>query len=86
MKETSDENSKIHADVGRDRAYAIDAAIVRIMKARKTLPHSHLISEVFGQLPFPTTGPDVKKRLESLIEREYVERDENSANTYNYLA
>lgn len=86
MKETSDENTKTHEDVNRDRGYAIDAAVVRVMKARKTMLHSHLVSEVFLQLPFPTTGPDVKKRIESLLEREYLERDENNANTYTYLA
>lgn len=29
---------------------------------------------------------DVKKRIESLIEREYLERDEEIPSMYNYLA
>jgi hypothetical protein len=37
----------------RDRQYQIDAAIVRTMKARKTLTHSLLVSELFTQLKFP---------------------------------
>jgi cullin 4 len=86
MKETANENSKAHEDVNRDRAYTIDAAIVRIMKARNVLSHSKLMAEVFGQVKFPTTGADVKKRLESLIEREYVERDADDPNMYKYLA
>ena len=56
------------------------------MKARKTLTHNMLMSEVFSQLMFPASAPDVKKRLESLIERDYLERDEEQANTYRYLA
>ena len=29
---------------------------------------------------------DLKKRIESLIDREYLERDKNNATVYNYLA
>tara|TARA_B110001452_G_scaffold145177_1_gene120660 strand:+ start:3050 stop:3400 length:351 start_codon:yes stop_codon:yes gene_type:complete len=60
------------------------AAIVRIMKARKVLSHSLLISELLQQLKFPVKPPDLKKRIESLIDREYLERDSNSS--YRYLA
>lgn len=37
----------------QDRQYQIDAAIVRIMKMRKTLSHNLLISELYLQLKFP---------------------------------
>ena len=29
---------------------------------------------------------DLKKRIESLIEREYIERDDEDANLYHYVA
>ena len=37
-------------DVDKDRRYAIDAAIVRIMKSRKVLGHQQLVSECVEQL------------------------------------
>ena len=86
LKETALEQAKTNETVARDRGYGIDAAVVRIMKARKVLAHNLLVSEVLSQLVFPAAAPDVKKRIESLIEREYLERDEDSASTYKYLA
>lgn len=86
MRETEQENEQTTERVFQDRQYQIDAAIVRIMKARKTLPHSLLMSELFQQLKFPIKPPDLKKRIESLIDREYLERDEGSSSVYRYLA
>ena len=63
-----------------------DAAIVRTMKARKSLTHSLLVSELFTQLKFPLKPPDIKKRIESLIDREYLERDPANSSLYKYLA
>ena len=59
---------------------------MRTVKARKTLRHAALVAEVLGQLKFPASGADVKRRVESLLEREYLERDDEKPNTYNYLA
>jgi cullin 1 len=73
--------------VVEDRSIAIEAAIVRIMKARKQLSHQQLVSEVISQLAFFKPNPKViKQRIEHLIEREYLERDQNQASTYRYLA
>ena len=86
MKETTSDRRKTHESVILDRLHLIDAAIVRIMKARKTLEHRDLVGEVMNQLKFPAKGFDVKKRIESLIEREYLERVEGDSSRYNYLA
>lgn len=77
---------KTHEEVFRDREYQVDAAIVRIMKARKRLTHTLLISETMTQLKFPAQNNDIKKRIESLIEREYLERDPEDNSMYRYLA
>ena len=73
--------------VNDDRAFAIDATVVRIMKSRKLLRNQELVTEVLSQLQF--FKPDVrmiKKRIESLLEREYLERDVADSTTFKYLA
>ncbi|CAM9253342.1 unnamed protein product [Pylaiella littoralis] len=86
LKETTEENEKTHEAVFRERQYQVDAAIVRIMKARKNLAHTLLMSELFSQVKFPATPVDLKKRIESLIERDYLERDPTKPGNYRYLA
>lgn len=48
-----EENQKTTASVFQDRQYQIDAAIVRIMKTRKSLNHQQLVAELYQQLKFP---------------------------------
>ncbi|CAO2611491.1 Cul4a [Lemmus lemmus] len=86
MKETVEEQVSTTERVFQDRQYQIDAAIVRIMKMRKTLSHNLLVSELYNQLKFPVKPGDLKKRIESLIDRDYMERDKDSPNQYHYVA
>lgn len=83
-----DERKKIVEDVDKDRRYAIDAAIVRIMKSRKVLGHQQLVSECVEQLSrmFKPDIKAIKKRMEDLITRDYLERDRENPNMFRYLA
>lgn len=56
------------------------------MKSRKSLNHNALIGELLSQLKFPARTADLKKRIESLIEREYLARDKDDSSVYIYLA
>jgi len=86
LQETKEEKKTTDERVFADRQFAIDAAIVRIMKSRKTLQHSLLIAETVKQLKFPSKIPEIKKRIASLIEREYIERDKDNSSLYIYQA
>ena len=68
------------------RRHQMDAAIVRIMKAFKTLKHTDLISKVVKQLicRFKPNLPTAKKRIANLIDLEYLHRDENDRQFYHY--
>eukprot|EP00246_Nothoceros_aenigmaticus_P018555 TRINITY_DN9759_c0_g1_i1.p1 TRINITY_DN9759_c0_g1~~TRINITY_DN9759_c0_g1_i1.p1 ORF type:complete len:748 (+),score=195.78 TRINITY_DN9759_c0_g1_i1:221-2464(+) len=83
-----DEKKKVIEDVDKDRRYAIDASIVRIMKSRKVLQHQQLVLECVEQLGrmFKPDFKVIKKRIEDLIAREYLERDKDNANLFKYLA
>ncbi|WP_287063974.1 hypothetical protein [Pantoea sp.] len=81
------EDSHSAKKVEENRGHAIEAAIVRTMKARKQLGHQQLLAEVLSQLAFFKPDPRaVKKHIESLIEREFLERDPDNPSTYKYLA
>ena len=56
------------------------------MKTRKSLCHNILITELFSTLKFPVKPADMKKRIESLLDRDYMERDKDNPNQYNYIA
>uniref|UniRef100_A0A8R1E3D5 Cullin_Nedd8 domain-containing protein n=1 Tax=Caenorhabditis japonica TaxID=281687 RepID=A0A8R1E3D5_CAEJA len=86
IKTVVEEKKDIDNEVSQDRQYQIDACVVRIMKARKELTHVVLMNEVVQQLKFPVKAADIKIRLESLIEREYIARDEEDSAKYKYVA
>ena len=65
-KETKQENKETHERVAADRNFETQAAIVRIMKARKTIAHAELVSEVI--IATKSRGvldpADIKKNIE----------------------
>jgi len=86
--ESEPERQETRSKVDEDRKHEIEAAVVRIMKARKKLLHNLLVTEVTNQLkhrflPHPMA---IKKRIESLIEREYLSRDNTDLKLYHYVA
>lgn len=79
MKETS---SRVH----EDRRFQIEAVICKIMKARKELSHNELIEELFKSLKFQVEITLVKSRIESLIEKDYIKRNNANSTIYEYVA
>jgi cullin 1 len=86
--EVKAESADVLKAVDEDRKYVIQATIVRIMKARKTIKNQALIQEVISQISqrFSPKIPDIKKAIETLLEKEYMERVEGSKDTFAYIA
>ncbi|KAI0749766.1 Cullin-domain-containing protein [Daedaleopsis nitida] len=68
--ENTEERKETRDRINEERRHQTEACIVRIMKDRKHMTHNDLINE---------------KRIEGLIDREYLERCEDRK-SYNYLA
>ncbi|XP_060530108.1 cullin-3 [Cylas formicarius] len=86
--ESEPERRETRSKVDEDRKHEIEAAIVRIMKSRKQMPHNILVTEVTDQLRsrFLPSPVIIKKRIEGLIEREYLARTPEDRKVYTYVA
>ncbi|KAK8765147.1 hypothetical protein V5799_032243 [Amblyomma americanum] len=85
---TPQELEQTHSSVDEDRKLYLQAAVVRIMKARKVLRHNTLIQEVISQAKnrFVPSIAMIKKCIEALIDKQYLERTPNSTDEYCYVA
>lgn len=84
QKEEEDISNKLDAD----RKNLLEATIVRIMKTRKRIEHNELVSEtmrIVNQI-FQPNQQIIKQRIESLMEKEFLQRDPTDMKFYNYLA
>ncbi|XP_016090257.1 cullin-2 [Sinocyclocheilus grahami] len=88
QKDTPQELEQTRSAVDEDRKMYLQAAIVRIMKARKVLRHNALIQEVINQSKarFNPSISMIKKCIEVLIDKQYIERSQSSADEYSYVA
>ncbi|KAJ9660542.1 hypothetical protein H2198_002479 [Neophaeococcomyces mojaviensis] len=87
--ENAEERKETQKKADDQRGLLVDAAVVRIMKARKSLTHQQLMTETIQILSsrFQPEVAMIKKKIETLIDREYLERGPDPANpSYNYLA
>ncbi|ODN95685.1 hypothetical protein I350_04529 [Cryptococcus amylolentus CBS 6273] len=85
---SAEESKSTQNQISLDRTSILEATLVRLMKARKRLSLQLLIDAVVGEVSkrFPPDVKEIKKRVESLIEREFLERDEEDRGVLKYVA
>lgn len=85
---TDSESKDVEKNVQRQREFEIDACMVRIMKSRNVLSWNELTSEAIRALKdrFQPNPKMLKRRLESLIERDFLQRDADNAKIIKYIA
>uniref|UniRef100_A0A1I7ZPY1 CULLIN_2 domain-containing protein n=1 Tax=Steinernema glaseri TaxID=37863 RepID=A0A1I7ZPY1_9BILA len=82
------EDREMVKSLEEDRKYLIQAAIVRIMKMRRRILHTALITETVEQVSSrfqPKIGM-IKQCIDILMEKEYMKRANDDKNTYEYIA
>ncbi|KAK4226194.1 Cullin-1 [Podospora fimiseda] len=84
--EAKQEEAETNKTIEEDRRLLLQSAIVRIMKARKRMKHQQLVSETIAQIKgrFVPKVADIKKCIEILLDKEYLERLEDE--DLGYLA
>lgn len=85
VKSQTEETDK---EILKAREFEIDAAMVRVMKSRNRLDWNQLQIEVTNILAsrFGADPKVLKKRLESLIDRKFMERDEKDPKVIIYIS
>lgn len=76
------------SELRREREQKIDAALVKIMKARHQVLHNTLVEDAVKMLSafFPPDAGFIKLRIEYLIEAEYIKRSPSDRKLYIYCA
>lgn len=71
-----------------DRKYVLDAAIVRVMKARKERTFEQLKMDVIDAVKahFVPDMKHFKERVDSLVESEFLRRDDDNRDLFFYVA
>jgi hypothetical protein len=84
QNEAQQESIEARKSVDEDRRMYLQAAIVRIMKSRKKLPHVQLIQEIFDQANsrFSPSVIMIKKCIEQLLEKQFIARQERDIYVY----
>jgi hypothetical protein len=88
QRETPQESKQLRESLNEDRKFFLQAVAVRVMKTRKSLSHTLLVKEIIGQavVRFKPTVVAIKRCIEELIEKQYLERSLENKHMLLYIA
>ncbi|EAU93657.2 Cullin-4B [Coprinopsis cinerea okayama7 len=87
-KVSAEESKRTNISIESDRIHTIDAAIVRIMKAKKELNYEQLKVATIDAVKnhFVPSVDLIKKSIDSLVDRDYLTRNEEDMSKFVYVA
>jgi cullin 1 len=86
QSESTNEEKETNEEIERRKHELLKAGIVRIMKARKSIKHEQLVTEVFTIIQrFKPTVGEIKKAIEVLLDEQYLARNEEGTG-YEYIS
>lgn len=83
-----EESKRTQTLIEGDRKFALDAAIVRIMKGKKEMSFEKLLTATVESVKnhFVPDVPTIKQRIDSLVEQDYLTRKEDDRTVLVYVA
>lgn len=75
-KESKKDSESVHQRVLADRKFFIDAAVVKTLKAKRSIRHNELVTDAIALLRFPLEMTALHQRIEWLISQDYMRRDD----------
>ncbi|PSS22628.1 hypothetical protein PHLCEN_2v3055 [Hermanssonia centrifuga] len=83
-----EESKRTQSLIEGDRRYALDAAIVRIMKGKKELQYEQLKTATIDAVKnhFVPDVTSIKQRIDSLVEQDYLRRHDDDMHLLVYVA
>ncbi|RDB27309.1 Cullin-4 [Hypsizygus marmoreus] len=87
-KVTLEESRRTNISIEGDRKHYLDAAIVRVMKARKEMTYEQLKAATIEAVKshFVPQVDAIKKRIDYLVENDYLERSAEDKSKFLYIA
>ncbi|KAG6865824.1 hypothetical protein C0991_011443 [Blastosporella zonata] len=87
-KVSPDESKRTNDSIEGDRRHYIEAAIVRVMKARKVLTFEAIKTETIDAVKkhFVPSVDGIKKGVDWCVSNEYLRRDEDDKKKFHYVA
>ena len=83
---TDEDRAQTESAVNEDRLHQLDASIVRTMKRVKKCSHAYLASEIMESTKFLFSKNEISKRVASLLDREFLDREPGDDGELRYLA
>jgi len=87
-KVSPEESKQTQTAIDGERVFTLDAAIVRIMKAKKEMLYSRLVEATIDAVKnhFIPDVKTIKIRIDKLMEQEYMRRDKDESQKLFYVA